>query len=60
SIPYSGNLIIVFGNHYSNYVVGSFNIKNNGVGNGFSLIYALSAVIIVVVVTIATYMLRKK
>ncbi|QXJ31735.1 hypothetical protein [Saccharolobus shibatae] len=60
SIPYSGNLIIVFGNHYSNYVDGSFNIKNNGVGNGFSLIYALSAVIIIVVVTIATYMLRKK
>ncbi|ACP37166.1 hypothetical protein [Saccharolobus islandicus] len=60
SIPYSGNIVIIFGNYYSNYVNGSINIKNNGVGHGFSLLYALSAVIVVAVVITATYMLRKK
>ncbi|AKA72718.1 hypothetical protein SULI_01460 [Saccharolobus solfataricus] len=60
SIPYSGNLIIIFGNHYSNYVDGSFNIKNNGIGNGPSIIYIVFAIILVAVVALVTYRLRKK
>ncbi|WP_338603333.1 hypothetical protein V6M85_04115 [Sulfolobus tengchongensis] len=59
SIPYSGNLTIVFGNSHSNYIDGSVNIKSSEIG-GLPIVYVVSAIIIVTVVGFVSYRLRKK